>query len=591
MPETDDPLEGLLRATTRRRPSLDPFARLGGEGGAAESGGGLNPLDLLALPPEQQDLVKWLSRRKQAHLGEIQEALGQDAAQISQVLADLKKAGSVHEALIDGQIYYRMVFRGRVNRAGRGLPAGIWARVDLDNTAFLQQVPLFQRLPDATLRALAEKSEVRHYHRNDVIIWQGDVLPSVFFIKNGVVGVSRLSPRNREARILGYRKQGDMLGEYSLLSHKNRAASATATALSEVDVLMVGEDDFLALLKAHSEVAIELSRTLAHRLGVNTDQFHSAHSESRLCLVFGLAPGVGATTLGSALALTLSHLGGTPAAYTEYPDAQHLPGQFGFARGIEIYNHPAGFDVFVPPEVLGLPPIVQATLVLDRLRGHYTNVVIVTPAHIDETTPYLIERTDQVILLTPPDADSCRQAAAFGEALKAFIHPERTSLCVVANSARPEYGALVPPPPVEYTVPYLESQPSPGQQQPDTLPAPWAQVATTLSHQLGRTNHICIYIPPLGETDPLEKNTYVQETVTFLDNLLGGGTTVHPPRPDGSEDPAAGGSEAMYTVRCHATQAALDRYLPALLEYLERLKGEMKQDALALEINGRPMLI
>ena len=70
-------------------------------------------------------------------------------------------------------LYYRVVFGGKVSRSGRGVPQEIWNSVDLDNTVFLQQISLFKHLSEEHLREIATRLDSKRYKRNEVIIWQG----------------------------------------------------------------------------------------------------------------------------------------------------------------------------------------------------------------------------------------------------------------------------------------------------------------------------------------------------------------------------------------------------------------------------------
>src|SRR5512139_3496268 len=153
--------------------ALGTTGSTGGRNGPAEPRG-LSPLDLLSLPPAQRELVNWLARRKQARFGEIQQALTQDPEQVERTLSALQEAGYVHPVLLEGDILYRVVFRGKVSRAGRGLGQDIWNLIDLDNVSFLEQTSLLHGLPRSDIEAIADRLQERHYARNQVILWQGD---------------------------------------------------------------------------------------------------------------------------------------------------------------------------------------------------------------------------------------------------------------------------------------------------------------------------------------------------------------------------------------------------------------------------------
>ncbi|MBN1200969.1 MAG: cyclic nucleotide-binding domain-containing protein [Anaerolineae bacterium] len=585
---SDDPLDGLLDSVRRRR-KQDQVPASGTPGQAETTG--LNPLDLLALPHAQRDLVNWLSRQKQARFEQIQAALGVDAAQIESVLADLKQAGYIHEALIDGEIYYRVVFRGKVSRGGRSLPDSIWARVDLDTTEFLRQIPLFRALSDEEIHVFADKLEARRYHRNEVILWQGGMGEGVYFIKIGIVGITRLSPNTRDTQILDYLKQGDLLGEYNLLSEQCAVASATATALSEVDVLLMAQDDFIYLLENHHKAAIELARMLLQRLLAASERLSSRGTSNTLSLVIGVEPGVGCTTLGNALAMTLPRTTQGTAVYTEYPSPDNLQTLFNFELLSEVFEHPGGYDVMTPRVVSGVPAAVHMTLVMDRLVGHYASVVIGLPGGLDDSVIYMLERADQVVIVTPPGSQAQARLDNLVTHLKKLIRPEKTGLVVVCNCSTPAQADMPPPKEAELVIPFVDGLLPLPEWTGDNLPPALADVAGALADRLGRTNQIGIYIPTTIDVDkPLDTSRYVDETLAFLGKLFGGATSNQAQGVWNSETVGLV-SETVYVVRTYITKADMDRHLSEVLAFAERLKHELRQEAMALEVNQKLMLI
>ena len=548
---------------------------------------GLNPLDVLSLPPAQRELVNWLARRNQARLSEIQQSLAQEPNRIEKTLLDLKEAGYVQEVLIEGQVAYRVVFRGAVSRAGRKLSNDIWDLIDLDNITFLQQVPVFQSLSRQELERIVSKLEERHFSRNQVILWQGDPPDLFYLIKRGVVGITRLSSHGNP-QFLSYLKQGEVLGEVGLLI--GTSSTATVTALSEVHVLTMKRQDFEDLLANYNRVAVEVARILGQRLAATTARLSNTMKDSHVCVLLGIGSGAGCTTLGAAIALILARAEGQ-TVYTEYPAPERLPSRFGFVQRSEITRHPGGYDVFVGQQAPGLPPSVRATLMLDQLRDHYENIVIGAPESVSDKIPYLLDHADQVIIVTLPDPVSRGRARDLRAALKAFISPEQTSLFTVINRANREDATVPAAGQAEDEIPFLESLPPLMEQRRDNLPEPLAQVARSLGNRLGRTNQIGVYIPTtVGVDRSADTKAYLEKTLSFMGQLFGGATSSQAQGMWSSSKAELVG-EAIYIVRSYVTQSDLDRHLPEVIEYAESLKQELKQEAIALEVNQKLMLV
>src|SRR5579862_1955638 len=77
-----------------------------------EKSTGLTSLDMLSLPADQRKVINWLTRNRQASFVEIQNALEFDTTQLEACLTALKKENYIHDALIDGKVIFRVVFRG-----------------------------------------------------------------------------------------------------------------------------------------------------------------------------------------------------------------------------------------------------------------------------------------------------------------------------------------------------------------------------------------------------------------------------------------------------------------------------------------------
>jgi CRP-like cAMP-binding protein len=583
---------------TLRAKAGDLFAALAapgdkeaGETGAEGETGerrSLRPRDLLAMPEDLRTLVTWLTRNKQAQLSEIKAAFPDSP--VHDLLARLMADGFVHEALIDGTLYYRVAFGGNMRKATSPLPHGIWERIDLDNSAFLAQIPIFAGMNQARRRELADRMEARHYHRDEVILWQGRQNTNLYFIKSGIVGLTRLSPHTGSAATLVYLKQGEMLGEYSLLTEGSRTASATATALSEVDVLIMREDDFLTMLQNDAQATLALARMLVQRLTTTGDRVRD-NTDTKLALVLSIAPGSGGTCLGSALAMTLGTTTGLPSVYTEYPKPHPLARQFGFDPGTEYYHHGGGFDVYIEQDRPNLPATVRTTLLLDELTHKYANVVIGLSSDWDETLLALVENAHLLVIVTTPDQAAWDAVDRVLERLGPILHPDRTNLYIITNRPQPAHADLPAPVAGDFELPPLPALPALPDQRLDNLPTPLVEVLNNLADRLGRTNQINIYLPTTIEGQPLaEADDCVERALAFFGRLFGGATSTEGQRVQ-REGAVGLINEPIITVRSYATQRDIDRHLREVLAFAEEMKSELKQDAIVLEVNQRLMLV
>jgi len=131
-----------------------------------------------------------------------------------------------------------------------------------EREAALHHVDFLDALPDATLRGLAEGSEVRLYSAGEDVIRQGDSGDELFIVLRGEAAV--LVARNGgEPDEVARLATGKFFGEMSLLTGENR--TATVRAGRRLELLVVGHDAFRRILADAPELAERISGILARR--------------------------------------------------------------------------------------------------------------------------------------------------------------------------------------------------------------------------------------------------------------------------------------------------------------------------------------
>ena len=107
--------------------------------------------------------------------------------------------------------------------------------------------------------------EARSFKAGGVIFREGDVANELFVIKCGQV---RIQIGNRTVTELG---QESIFGEMALIDSEPR--SATATAITDVELVPVSEKQFLFLVSQTPYFALKVMRVLAQRLRVTNKTF------------------------------------------------------------------------------------------------------------------------------------------------------------------------------------------------------------------------------------------------------------------------------------------------------------------------------
>jgi CRP-like cAMP-binding protein len=590
MSNKDDLLGDLLGSkSTRKTGTGSPLSDIDNTDKGDKPKLGMTSLDLLSLPEDHRKIVNWLSRKKQSTFQEIQEGVNQPAQEVQRVLKELRDNNSIVQAMVNDEMVYRIVFRSATRKKANGLLGELWARVDMDNTSFLKQHPLFQDLNEEQLKDVVSKLEERTYSRDEVILLQGEISESLYMIKSGVVGISRFT-QSKEKKNFTYLKESDILGENNVLLRQGGAATATATALSSVTLLAIKKDDFNLLLNAHPAIAVELARLLVQRLIATNTRFQNT-SGAKLCVIIGIGTDVGATSIGAIMAMTLAQTTRKNTVYTELPNPDRLTTRLGLPEETDKYHHPGNFDILLAQDSPGLPLSLRATLAFDRLVSQYETIVVGLTAQHEEVVTYFAENADQLIIVTSPEPEKWDEFSKLTARLRNIIHPERVAVFHILNRVKPEHKTAEIQGRIDFDLPFDENMIAWPDMRLDHRPQVLSMMATSLADRLGRANQVSVYIPTTIDVDrAVDTSSYVQRTLAFLGERFGGATTNQARGVWNSNDAGLVG-EDIHIVRSYATQDALDQHLHAILEFVEGLKVELRQEAMAVEINQKLMLI
>jgi CRP/FNR family transcriptional regulator, cyclic AMP receptor protein len=133
----------------------------------------------------------------------------------------------------------------------------------LSNLDLIRRVPLFSMLSDAQAQTIAESVTKQRFRRGEAIVEGGKKANALYIILNGRAHVVATDTRGREA-ILANLKQGDYVGEMSLID--NQPHSATVRAEVQTDVLVLGRTQFARILPENAAMTYAIMKVLVQRL-------------------------------------------------------------------------------------------------------------------------------------------------------------------------------------------------------------------------------------------------------------------------------------------------------------------------------------
>jgi len=128
----------------------------------------------------------------------------------------------------------------------------------------LHQIPLFSTLPPDEIKRLEEAFPLIEYPADATLIKEGQSDDRFYILLEGEVEVVKALGKAEE-RHLHTCKAGNLLGEMSLFSGKNRH-TASVRSLSPLRLLQVTRSDLDDLLHRQPQLAYEIISLLSHRL-------------------------------------------------------------------------------------------------------------------------------------------------------------------------------------------------------------------------------------------------------------------------------------------------------------------------------------
>ena len=133
---------------------------------------------------------------------------------------------------------------------------GTNAKIDL-----IKSAALFENCSKQELQQIAGIADELDLNEGKVLMQEGERGREFFVIVSGEIEVRR---KGRKVATLG---PGSFVGEIALLSKVPRTATVTAT--TPLDVLVITDRAFLNLLEKTPAIAVKVARTLAERVGRN----------------------------------------------------------------------------------------------------------------------------------------------------------------------------------------------------------------------------------------------------------------------------------------------------------------------------------
>lgn len=455
----------------------------------------------------------------------------------------------------------------------------------------LNLTAIFQNIPDEVLIKLSKKAGIQSYSSDEVIVWEGEPSDRLFIIINGIVAVKKVIP-NKNDKIFAYLLPGSTFGEVGILDNKPR--SATVAALTDVEVVIFDREYFLKILYDHPTVAIELAKLLGQYLTESNKRITRGDKEKKVVLVFDLFNTHGAAELGKRLGMRLRKGTDKGTIYAEYPFKGTLSAELDLSKvKSNIFHHDSDLDILLEKDRSGATNNSKMALMVDNLLNSYENLIIYLNEDFDENISQILENIDQVIVVGSSSKSHWKEISNLHKTIKSQVKAGNTKIFTILINNNSLNNFKVHPAP-DFKVVFSDETTDYqlwSEENSELASESFDEAVETFVDRLQRNNHIGIFIPTTFDVNNyLDTSAYIDRTLEFLGERFGGATSEEAKGIWNSEDIGLVG-EKLFKVHTYATSKDLKKFMDEVVEFVKVIKDELKQEAMAMEINQKLTLI
>ncbi|GAA6135364.1 hypothetical protein NBRC116188_21540 [Oceaniserpentilla sp. 4NH20-0058] len=315
----------------------------------------------------------------------------------------------------------------------------------------------------------------------------------------------------------------------------------------------------------------------------------------KFVLVVSLEPGCGATTVGTCFADTLAKSDkDKKTVYMEYPQNQALASDDGLSIGSQtIHKHLNGFDVWNDFDLGEVPESAKSSLLMTKILNQYSNIVLNTIVNdevddfIDVYLEPLFRYAKAIVVMVPSDDTSGDRTSEVVRKIQRHVRQDQTTIYTLLNRIKNQVEYQFP---IDFEIPFTQSimKFSKDEFQVDDEVS---EVIHEIVDRIERVHQISMFIPTTIDVDkPIDASIYVDKAMVFLGEKFGGATSSQA-RGVWNSDDSGIVNEVVHIVVSYTTEDDLNRFANDVIEFIKSLKHELKQEAMALEINKKMILV
>ncbi|TBR41203.1 hypothetical protein CBF23_010310 [Marinomonas agarivorans] len=315
-------------------------------------------------------------------------------------------------------------------------------------------------------------------------------------------------------------------------------------------------------------------------------------------IILDVEPRSGSTTIGNYLSHTFAAAASSDTkstVYLEFPNMGKVFKDFDIKQKELTYHHPDGYDIWGGYDFGVMPEDAHPSMLINKLLENYNNVVLNLGVNESGILPseqeVFLNYAKVIILVAPHDEAYCPTFDRLCDYLRQQVRQDKTSIYVLKNEVQAnQESPCTTKVTIDFSIPYLPDLPA-FSADSFSLPEAAQPVMTELVDRVERVHQISVFIPTTINIDEVvDTSGYVERTMAFFGEKFGGATCNEA---NGVWNSSKGDlvSETVNIVVSYTTEDSLNMYVDDVIEYVKVIKDELSQDAMAIEINKKLILI
>lgn len=128
---------------------------------------------------------------------------------------------------------------------------------------FIKNDNEFRTLVFEELESFSRSKTTLNIKKGENIVTEGHVMNGIYCLRNGKCKLSKLNT-NGKSQIIKFLKQGDILGQRSILSEE--PSGLTITALEDMQVCFIPKSKVLQSIKENPSFSLQMMKNISHQL-------------------------------------------------------------------------------------------------------------------------------------------------------------------------------------------------------------------------------------------------------------------------------------------------------------------------------------